>query len=62
VTDRATQTQYTQLSQILASVVFSPEERRQWLLEFGTLTRFEARDAITRIAAEYKARQRKAAA
>ena len=62
MSDRATQTQLTQAGQITASALFTPEERRRWILEITAMTRFEAREHLARLAAEFTARKRAQAA
>ena len=59
--DICTETQRIQAEQILGSGLFSPAERRAWLLDIAGMTVFEARYAITVLAETYKARKRAAA-
>jgi myo-inositol catabolism protein IolC len=57
--DKPTAVQLEQARQITQSAVFSPEERRRWLLEIaGARSRFEARDMLSRLAAEFRCRER----
>jgi hypothetical protein len=61
MTVRATGVQMAQVEQILASAVFSPEDRLRWTLEIGAMAPLEARFGIAQLAALYKERQRRAA-
>jgi len=56
VTDRYTQTQYTQAQQILDSSLFSEAERRRMLLELTTMSRLDARNWLAALAVEYRRR------
>jgi hypothetical protein len=59
--DRPTSTQYEQARQILTPSLFTPAERRDWLLRMTGATRGEARFIVADLAAEYRRRVKAAA-
>jgi hypothetical protein len=59
MTDRATSVQVEQCRQILAAPgLFTEAERRRWMLDLDSMTRFEARWAVVALSETYKARKR----
>ena len=60
MTDRASETQVRQASDILGSGLFTASERRERLLQIAKMPRFAARDALICLAAEYRCRQSEA--
>jgi hypothetical protein len=59
--DRPTSVQYEQARQILTPSLFTPAERRDWLLRMTGATRGEARFIVADLAAEYRRRVKAAA-
>jgi hypothetical protein len=54
--DKATTAQITQASQILDASLFTPQERRNWMLRVTGALRSEARHILYELAAEYRRR------
>jgi hypothetical protein len=64
MTDKPTEAQHEQFRHLLVlGSLFTPEERRFWLLELAFMNRMQARDALALLGKEYRQReaQRRAA-